>query len=39
MEQWKVYRLGDICKINILQSTAKDNWDNALYSRKSGRCS
>ena len=31
MEQWKEYKLGDICKTNISQYSAKENWDNALY--------
>ncbi|MEG1725988.1 MAG: restriction endonuclease subunit S [Anaerovoracaceae bacterium] len=31
MEQWKKYKLGDICKTNIAQYSAKENWDSVTY--------
>ena len=31
MEQWKEYKIGDVCVTNSSQYSTKDNWDNALY--------
>ena len=31
MEEWKTYKLGDICKTNLSQYTIKENWVNFLY--------
>ena len=31
MEEWKEYKLKDICKTNVAQYSVKENWDSALY--------
>ena len=31
MEEWKTYRIGDICNTNTLQYSKKDVWDEFLY--------
>ena len=31
MEEWKIYRIGDICKTNTSQYSTKEAWDEFLY--------
>ena len=31
MEEWKTYRIGDICKTNTSQYSTKETWDEFLY--------